>query len=379
MTPLRNIVVPFLLGLVSAGGCYVDTAPNGLRETPSGPGAQVVYDPTRRPIPEVPLPNDVATFPDPTSRTGRRVNVSLHGKSFMERNARVGLSELEGWGTYMPIWAAFQRAAGVGADKPALDLDAIKSRMPKGDYEFPDDPVYVVNLKTGVPVVLDMGSGNFPSTIQHPFLYGENDVHGRESNVLLETREEGAGLTQADYRPELDTDFDGVIDHPNTYGSGTRKGYDDLLTWYERETDTLIMRPVIPLEEKTEYAVVFTDRLVGSDGHSIKSPFEFVHHPQQRASVTRLRDVLEDGSRANYYGDIAGTFSIAWPSRGPSPCSPRKKICCSSATVCTDRAPSRASPPSSLPRSTCRALPARCSWRPSRPRVGRTTRSARSD
>lgn len=295
------------VGVVGSAGCFVDTAPSGLRRTPAGPGAAVVFDPTRRPIPEVPLPNDIATFPDPTSRTGRRVNVSLEAKSFMERNARSGFNELEGWGTFMPIWASFTRDAAADVHQPALDLDAIKRRMPKGDYEFPDDPVYVVNLKTGVPAILDMGAGNFPGTVQQPFLYGENDPHARESNVLFETREEGVGLTQNDYRPELDTDFDGVIDHPNTLGPATRPGYDNLLTWYERETDTLILRPVIPLDEKTEYAVVFTDRLVGSDGHPVKSPFEFIHHPEQKDSVARLRDILSDGTRNNYYGDLAGT------------------------------------------------------------------------
>ena len=300
-------LLPVAIVAASGAGCFVDTAPAGLRETPPGPGARVVFDPTRRPIPEVPLPNDIATFPDPTSRTGRRVNVSLYGKSFIEQNARVGLTEMEGFGTYMPIWAAFQKPEGADARVAALDLDALRRRMPRGDYEFPDDPVYVINLKTGIPIFLDMGSGNFPSTMPQPFLYGASDPHSRASNILLETREEGAGLTQADYRPELDTDFDGVIDHPNTYGQGIKPGYDDLLTWYERETDTLIMRPLIPMEEKTEYAVVLTDRLIGSDGRPVRSPFPFVHHPQQRDPVGRLRDILTDKSRANYYGDLAGT------------------------------------------------------------------------
>ena len=62
--------------LASLASCAVDTAPDGLRRTPEGPGARVVFEPLRRPLPELPLPNDVATFADPTSRTGRRVNLS---------------------------------------------------------------------------------------------------------------------------------------------------------------------------------------------------------------------------------------------------------------------------------------------------------------
>ena len=32
------------------------------------------------------------------------------------------------------------------------------------------------------------------------------------------------------------------------------------MTWYERETNTLIIRPVVPLREETRYAVVLTER-----------------------------------------------------------------------------------------------------------------------
>jgi len=266
-----------------------------------------VFDLTRRPLPELPLPNDVATFADPTSRTGRRPNVSLVAPTHMERLARQGLSSLEGWGTYAPITVAFSKSDAASAQAPALDLDQLRARMPKGDFEPADDPVYVINLKTGVPAVLDMGSGAQPVVMRSPENYWANDPHVHDSNLYYETREEGAGLLQGDYRPELDTDFDGVLDHPNTWGHSGIDTYDNLLTWYERETDTLILRPIVPLEEKTEYAVVLTDRLVGSDGNPVQSPFAYVHHPTQQSEAARVRDILADASRAKYYGDIAGT------------------------------------------------------------------------
>ncbi len=297
----------FAIFALAAAACVVDTAPSGLRRTPSGPGARVVYDVTRRPLPEIPLPNDAATFADPTSRTGRRVNVSLVAPTSMERNARHSLNELEGWGIYAPITVAFERSQLATAGQPALDLDQIRARMPRGNHEFGDDPVYVINLKTGVPMILDMGSGAQRMTLRDPTLYWANDTHSKESNLLFETREEGAGLTQNDYRPELDTDFDGVIDHPNTLGNEGIDGYDNLLTWYERESDTLILRPRLPLEDATEYAVVLTDRLRGSDGRAVLSPFEFVHHAQQRDGAARVREILNDPTRAKYYGDIAGS------------------------------------------------------------------------
>ncbi len=303
-------VSPVALGLAAAlavAACAVDTAPVGLRRTPGGPGARVVFDIARRPLPEVPLPNDIATFPDPTSRTGLRLNVSLVAPTNMERLARDGLNAMEGWGTYAPIWASFEKSPGADPREPALDLAALRKRMPRGDFDFADDPVYVVNLSTGVPVVLDMGSGSLQAVLREPGNYWANDPHATDSTLLFETREEGAGLTQADYRPELDLDFDGVLDHPNTFGTGGIDTYDNLLTWYERETDTLILRPLVPMEEKTEYAVVFTDRLVGADHRPVISPFEYVHHPQQRAGADRLRAALNDARHAAYYGDLAGT------------------------------------------------------------------------
>ena len=305
-SPQFRAIFVGLAGLVVAA-CAVDTAPTGLHRTPAGPGARVVFDTARRPLPEIPLPNDVATFPDPTSRTGVRVNVSMVAPTNMERAARDGLNDMEGWGTYAPMWASFAKSPLADPREPALDLAEIRRRMPKGDFDFADDPVYVVNLKTGVPVVLDMGSGSVPLVLRQPDLYWPNDPHVKDSNLVFETREEGAGLTQAQYRPELDSDFDGVLDHPNTFGKGGIDTYDNLLTWYERETDSLVLRPLVPMEEKTEYAVVFTDRLRGSDGRPILSAFDYVHHPLQKRGAERVQGVLGDAARASYYGDLAGT------------------------------------------------------------------------
>ena len=90
--------------------CGIDTAPDGLRATPAGTGPLVKFDVSHRPLPEVPLPNDLATFADPTSRTGHRLNVSLVAPTFMERNAREDFTTMEGWGISAPISVAFERA-----------------------------------------------------------------------------------------------------------------------------------------------------------------------------------------------------------------------------------------------------------------------------
>jgi hypothetical protein len=310
------------VSLVIAGAviaCTGDTVPVPLQATPAGRGPTVIFDVTQRPFPNIPLPNDVATFPDPTSRTGLRINASLVASTNMEQVTRVGFDQMEGWGTYAPISVAFTRPADVDPHAAAINLEDVATRFRADAFDFANDPVYLVNLTTGVPVPLDMGNGNFPASVSDPTAYFPNDVKGVTSpgnplavtenvqNILFETYEEGAGLLQSDYKPSLDQDMDGILDHPNVLGSQGIPGVDNLLTWYERESDTLILRPLLPLEEKTEYAVVLTDRLVGYDGQPVRSPFAQVYHAAQLNGATQTLAAMNNSNHATYFGDIAGT------------------------------------------------------------------------
>jgi hypothetical protein len=311
---------PFaFLASVALASCAVDTIPAGLQATPPGAGPGVVFDLLHTPLPDIPQPNDIATFADPTSRTGRRIDASLVAPTSMDEVARAQFDEMEGWGTTAPITVRFTSEAGADPRVAALDLEDLRLRMQSTDWDTTDDAVYVVNLTTGVPALVDVGQGNFPMTIVRSTSYYPNDPRASANSLVEETVEEGAGLAQSDYRPSLDTDFDGVLDHPDTLGAlppGGVSGIDDLMPWYERETDTLILRPLLPLEEKTEYAVVVTDRMHGPDGQPVRSPFPEVYHPAQRASIQHLQSLLGDATRANYYGDIAGTglahVAFAW-------------------------------------------------------------------
>jgi hypothetical protein len=314
---MRRLILWFFFASALANvSCAGDTVPAGLALTPTGTGPAIVFDLTAQPLPIIPLPNDVATFPDPTSRTGLRLNASLSASTHMEIMQREGFDDMEGWGTYQAITVTFTREAGADPTQPAIDLDNVRSRMQGDDFNFSNDPVYLINLTTGLPVPLDVGAGDFPLTVSDPTAYYPNDVKLLQQNLLFETVEEGAGLTQADYQPSLDQDFDGVLDHPDTFGTGQFPGVDNLLTWYESETDTLRVRPLLPLEEKTQYAVVLTDRLSGPDGQPVRSPFPFVYHPSQEASITALQSVLSNVAHAPYFGDIAGTglahVAFAW-------------------------------------------------------------------
>ncbi len=346
MVAPRNLflssLIPALAASVTVTGCN-ESAPLDFGRTPEGSGAAIRYDLAHTPLPDIPLPNDTATWADPTSRTGLRVNASLTAPTEIERDARQRFDELEGWGTFMPLSVSFD--LGVVGDAPkgvtqaALDIDNIKARHQGDDYDFENDAVYLINLETGVPVPLDLGNGNFEYTLKRLDRYWANDTRASERNLLFETRDESSRgtITEATFGPADDTDFDGVLDVPNlddpfacpapdlencdnpasaAYGEATcvarRRSRDQcvadhLMTFYERETDTLVVRPILPLDEMTKYAVVLTDRLVDANGNPVKSPFSHVFHATQREMAVRVAEVLSDSARSNYYGDLAGT------------------------------------------------------------------------
>lgn len=260
----------------------------------------MVWELEAEPLPEIPLPNDVATWPDPTSPTGRRINASLIAPSSMERRLRQSFDRLDGWGTFAPITVRF--------DAP-IDTDELIRRQGRGRFSaegFARHAVYLVDLSSGVPVPLDVNTGLFPQVVADPHAYYTNDPRAGESNLLFETVDEdldGDGVLD----PGEDTDFDGVLDRPNTL-DGRLTGapletVDRMLWFYERQTHTLVLRPIVPLEERRTYAVVLTDRLVGEDGEPVRSPFEYVHHLNQKDDLARLPALFAE--KPHIYGDLA--------------------------------------------------------------------------
>lgn len=346
----KRLVLGTLTAMVVTAGCQVDRAPDGFGMTPSGTGARVRFDLAARPLPAIPLPNDSATWPDPTSRTGLRVNASLIAPTVIEKQARERFSQLEGWGTFAPLTVSFDvdrsQEGYESYDGAALDLDVVKQRHSGDDYEFRDDAVYLVNLKTGVPVALDFGAGNFDYTLKKLDKYWANDTRKSERNLLFETIDETGHGTVPAYAPEFDSDYDGTLDRPNlikpdacpdpdpvcdnadngeAYGTDECKSKrrlrdrciaDNFLNWYERESDTLVVRPIIPMDEMTRYAVVVTDRLVDGKGNPVRSPFPQVFHATQRNAAQEVAAALDNPSLAAYWGDIAGTgldhVAFAW-------------------------------------------------------------------
>lgn len=259
--------------------------PDGLRTTPSGEGPQVVWDLEALPLPTIPFPNDFATRVDAMSPTGRRLNVSMVAPTDVETTLRERAVQLDGFGTFAPIFVTF--------DAP-LDLADLVSRQLDNDTAK-DDAVLVINITTDSPdygqmVTLDFGRGWLPRTVPKPNLYFAHDPRAGQSNLVFETMDEdldGDGVLD----PGEDTDGDGVLDRANLFPVDGNM-WDDLLTFYERETDTLILRPVVPLRGGEEYAVVLTDRLRGEDGHAVRSPFPGVTLATQTNDLRVLIDLL---------------------------------------------------------------------------------------
>jgi hypothetical protein len=251
-------------------------------ETGSGTGAEVVFDVFAKPLPNVPLPNDFASRFDASSPTKRRINASMVASTKWERATRATLDELDGWGTYQSITVAFS--------KP-LDVLNIIRRHQGDDFDPRDDVAYLIDISKDSPdfckrTPLDMGEGNFPIALERPG-YFDNDREGDQ--LLFDDTEEDANRNgKLDLGEDLD--MDGVLDHPNTLypGDSTFK----ILPFYERETNTLIMKPVMPLRERTTYAVVITKRLVDEEGRPVKSPFQYINHTSQTKALEPLTQCL---------------------------------------------------------------------------------------
>ncbi len=264
--------------------------PEGLRTTPDGTGPMIVVDWEAQPLPELPFPNDLATRTDVTSTTGLRLNIPTAAATRMERDAREKMNTLTGFGVYAPMAVRF--------DAP-IDLDNVAERhrddAKRGAAAFADDAVYVIDVTADSPdygkaVPLDFGEGRFPLDVPNPNRYFPNDSRSASPTLVFDTTNEdldGDGVL--DWGE--DTDNDGVLDVANVYPEGGDPRA-DLLTFYERQSDTLLWRPQRPLREKTTYAVVLTNRLVGADGAPVRSPWPWVNHLKQTSTLLPLHDLL---------------------------------------------------------------------------------------
>ena len=273
-----------LLALAATLGCRSAEPLSGLSPAVATGGPMVVFDLQRKPLPELPFPNDLATRPDPSSPTGLRVNSSLIAPTRLEESLRGNLDRLDGFGTFMPISVAFDR-----------DLDVLDLYNRQNNADPSDDGVYLINLKTGQTAPLDFNGGHFPYTLSSTDQYFRNDPNFDVANLLFNVKGPLANFLHA---PDPS--------YAATHG-GLQQQVDDLLTFYERETHTLILRPVLPLVQETSYAVVLTNRVRDTQGRSVVSPHAGINHAAQNAELKPLLGMLPAGLQL---GDVAYTWAF---------------------------------------------------------------------
>ena len=274
--------------------------PQGLGLAAEGDGPRVNFDVMAKPLPEIPLPNDFASRFDATSPTLHRVNASIEAAPTQwEKRTRAGLNQMSGWGTLAPITVSF--------DAP-LDLENIVGRHQR-PADFGDDALYVIDVTRGSPdfckpVPLDLGQGHFPTVLDDREYYPDEPHQSLETLTFEQEEEDLDGDGVMD--PGEDTDMDGVLDHPNTLDG--KNGPFDVIGFYEKETNTLIARPLYPMREATTYAVVLTTRLVGKDGKQVRSPFVNINHLAQTPALQPLTECLSQSNLV--MSEVAFTWSF---------------------------------------------------------------------
>jgi hypothetical protein len=253
LAALAALALSTLTACLDGGG-----AVRGLGTVPAleESGPSIVFDPLRLPQPEVPFPNDFALRVDPTSPTGVRVNVSTETTTRTESELRGHINRLDGFSLFGPISVAF--------DGP-VDLTTVTR-----------DAIWLINVdpssdELGRIEPLDLGEGSYP-TAAPKHNYFPNDP----------LRESIGFVFPDDNLADLDGD-----------------GEEEYVSFYEVATHTLLIRPLLPLRERTRYAVVLTKDMKGWFGEGdearygpVRSPFDGVNHASQsdaiRAAIAQL-------------------------------------------------------------------------------------------
>lgn len=324
------------LTLALASGCSPE--PKGLALADPAAKTRVVFDFFHEPLPEIPMPNDVATRYDPSSPTHVRVNAPLVCPSQMQRRERDRIDQLDGWGTFQPLTIPFSAP---------LDIESInKAHRNPADkkYDLSDDVIYLINVDPNSPHKgtihhLDIGNGNYPVVVKNLDNYWKNDPRGATVSLPFEEYDEDkngngvldpAKMVNGVLQPPEDTDADGLLDKPNYFpGYDQKAGWDAscvsareagatisdackgqfadaLMSFYDAQTHTLIARPMEPLDERTTYAVVVTKRLLDADHKPVGSPYKYINDVSQTEALKDLPKYLPAGLKLE---DIAFTYS----------------------------------------------------------------------
>src|SRR4029077_4026196 len=127
-------------------------------------GPKLLFDLQKKPLPEIPFPNDLATRPDPGSPTGLRINASQIAPTKLEGNVRRLLDTLDGFGTYAPITCAFDK-----------DLDVEDFSERQNDADPHNHAVNLEPIRPGERFRADVNGGHFPAVLASGGRYFRND------------------------------------------------------------------------------------------------------------------------------------------------------------------------------------------------------------
>lgn len=318
----KHLLLGLLFSMVILSGCEGNEG-GGLAESAAKVegGVAIVFDLDHKPLPEIPMPNNVATRLAPETVTGRRLNISLEADTGIETDLRRKINELDGFGVFQPVTIPFSGP---------VDLKNLTARHNQ-DHSFKDDAVLLVNVDSksegfGEIIPLDLGAGNYSLALEWAHQYWDFDPHRDSPNLMFETHDEDKnGNGKLD--PYEDIDFDGVLDKPNSWSgkpvpvmdeknyegilaAGAERPIDDLVSFYEKETNTLILQPLVPLRQATTYAVVVTRNMMDAQGNPVVSPFRYVNHISQNDELKELPSVLGQEAIGMSKEDIVFAWSF---------------------------------------------------------------------
>jgi hypothetical protein len=271
------------LGLLACDGGGL---PPGWRETPPGTGPEVVWDLYAEDLPVIPLPNDVATWPDPTSPTGRRINASLVVPTGLERThpARASTSSMAG-APSRPSRSSFE-------ERPRPRRPACAARGHRPLRTRPTSPARDLRHRpeTGLPVPARPQRRQLPlrgRRAHRPVLRPRPAQH-RVQPPLRDRR--GGRQQQRRARPRRGHRLRRRArppQHPRRapHGDPPRDGYDRMAWFYERETrdPDRCARSCRCGSAPPTRSCSPTASSARATAQPVRSPFDHVHHPRQTA------------------------------------------------------------------------------------------------
>jgi len=234
--------------LIIVAGCSEKVREfDGLWPTESGTGPMVIFDPLAKPSSIVPFPNDMMTMPDKDTLTGKRVNVPVNADTNMENDIRRNMNALDGFGVFTPITVSFDAAISTST--------------------VTESTVIIINLNPsslhyGEKVKLSLGSGAFPQTIEHHHFFDPNDPKGESDNLIFSTEVKATS--------------------------------EKFEKFYDEESNTLLFRPLLPLDQQSLHAVILTKSIKGENGEPIRSPFKYVNHSFQTEDLKKALPILAE-------------------------------------------------------------------------------------